>query len=295
MKVLKTPEERFQNLKDFNFKENFFDVTHENQKIRMHYLDENSDSDEVVLLLHGEPTWCYLYRHIIPILTKAGKRVIAPDLIGFGKSDKLAEKSNYSYANHIDWVTQLFNHLVLNNVILFAQDWGGLIGLRLLTASPEKFSGLVASNTGLPIGKGSNEGFQQWLNFSQTVEDFNSGKIVYQGSLKQIDEEEIAAYNAPFPDETYKAAARVFPLLVPITEEHDQVQENIAAWEVLKEFKKPTIAIFGEHDFSFKGQDKFFIEKIPGAKGMNHQQIDAGHFSQENQPNLIAETILSIT
>ena len=295
MSILRTPESRFENLKDFNFEPNYLELGHKSESMRMHYLDENKDSNDVVLLLHGEPTWCYLYRHIIPILTKAGKRVIAPDLIGFGKSDKLTNKEDYTYANHIMWVSQLFDHLQLDNVVLFAQDWGGLIGLRILAENPEKFSGLVVSNSGLPVGSGASEGFKQWLNYSQTVEDFNAGKIVYQGSLKALDNYEIDAYNAPFPDDSFKVAARVFPTIVPITKEHAEVEENIKAWEVLKKFDRPTVAIFGEHDASFKGGDKYIIEKIAGAKGMNHQRINAGHFSQENQPTLIAETILSIS
>jgi haloalkane dehalogenase len=295
MSILRTPESRFENLKDFNFEPNYLELGHKSESMRMHYLDENKDSNDVVLLLHGEPTWCYLYRHIIPILTKAGKRVIAPDLIGFGKSDKLTNKEDYTYANHIMWVSQLFDHLQLDNVVLFAQDWGGLIGLRILAENPEKFSGLVVSNSGLPIGSGASEGFKQWLNYSQTVEDFNAGKIVYQGSLKALDNYEIDAYNAPFPDDSFKVAARVFPTIVPITKEHAEVEENIKAWEVLKKFDRPTVAIFGEHDASFRGGDKYIIEKIAGAKGMNHQRINAGHFSQENQPELIAETILSIS
>jgi haloalkane dehalogenase len=295
MSILRTPESRFENLKDFNFEPNYLELSHKSESMRMHYLDENKDSNDVVLLLHGEPTWCYLYRHIIPILTKAGKRVIAPDLIGFGKSDKLTNKEDYTYANHIMWVSQLFDHLQLDNVILFAQDWGGLIGLRILAENPEKFSGLVVSNSGLPIGSGASEGFKQWLNYSQTVEDFNAGKIVYQGSLKALDNYEIDAYNAPFPDDSFKVAARVFPTIVPITKEHAEVEENIKAWEVLKKFDRPTVAIFGEHDASFRGGDKYIIEKITGAKGMNHQRINAGHFSQENQPELIADTILSIS
>jgi haloalkane dehalogenase len=295
MSILRTPESRFENLKDFNFEPNYLELGHKSESMRMHYLDENKDSNDVVLLLHGEPTWCYLYRHIIPILTKAGKRVIAPDLIGFGKSDKLTNKEDYTYASHIMWVSQLFDHLQVDNIILFAQDWGGLIGLRILAENPEKFSGLVVSNSGLPIGSGASEGFKQWLNYSQTVEDFNAGKIVYQGSLKALDNYEIDAYNAPFPDDSFKVAARVFPTIVPITKEHAEVEENIKAWEVLKKFDRPTVAIFGEHDASFRGGDKYIIEKIAGAKGMNHQRINAGHFSQENQPELIAETILSIS
>ena len=294
MKVLRTDDSRFENLKDYNFNPNYLEINHEGVSQRMHYLDENSQSDEVVLLLHGEPSWSYLYRKMIPLLVKAGKRVIAPDLIGFGKSDKLSEREDYSYLNHIQWTSSLLTHLKLKNMILFAQDWGGLIGLRLLANAPENFSGLVVSNSGLPVGIGSSEGFNQWLNFSQTVEDFNSGKIVNQGSMSKLNEEEVAAYNAPFPNEDYKAGPRVFPKLVPITTEHPQVKENIEAWEVLKNFDKPTIALFGEHDMAFKEQDKYIIEKIKGAEGMPHRRINAGHFSQENQPEELVEAILSI-
>ena len=294
MKILRTPDECFNNLEDYPFEPNYIDIEHNNHTLRMHYLDENSESEEIVLLMHGEPTWSYLYRKIIPILVSNGKRVIAPDLIGFGKSDKPASREDYSYANHIMWVETLIKKLDLKNIIFFAQDWGGLIGLRLLAKYPHLYEGLVVSNSGLPVGSGATEGFMQWLHFSQNVEDFDCGKIVNQGSLKQLNEAEIAAYNAPFPDDSYKAGPRVFPTLVPITKEHPQVQENIEAWGVLRNFDKPTITLFGEHDMAFIGGEKFFIEKIPGAKDMHHQIINAGHFSQENQPELIAKSILSI-
>ena len=294
MKILRTPDECFNNLEDYPFEPNYIDIEHDDQTLRMHFLDENSESEEIVLLMHGEPTWSYLYRKIIPILVSNGKRVIAPDLIGFGKSDKPASREDYSYANHIMWVETLIKKLDLKNIIFFAQDWGGLIGLRLLAKYPHLYEGLVVSNSGLPVGSGATEGFMQWLHFSQNVEDFDCGKIVNQGSLKQLNEAEIAAYNAPFPDDSYKAGPRVFPTLVPITKEHPQVQENIEAWGVLRNFDKPTITLFGEHDMAFIGGEKFFIEKIPGAKDMHHQIINAGHFSQENQPELIAKTILSI-
>ena len=294
MEILRTPDECFDNLEDYPFEPNYIDIDHFGHNLRMHYLDENSESEEVVLLMHGEPTWSYLYRKIIPTLVTAGKRVIAPDLIGFGKSDKPTSEDDYSYENHIIWAEALLKKLNLRNIIFFAQDWGGLIGLRLLAKYPDLYDGLVVSNSGLPIGLPIGEAFMQWLEFSQNVEDFDCGKIVYQGSLKQLNEDEINAYNAPFPNDSYKAGPRVFPTLVPITKEHPQVQENIEAWESLKNFKKPTITIFGKHDKAFLGGEKFFIEKIPGAKDMHHKIIDAGHFSQENQPELIAKTILSI-
>ena len=294
MKILRTPDECFDNLEDYPFEPNYIDIEHDDQTLRMHYLDENSESEEIVLLMHGEPTWSYLYRKIIPVLVSNGKRVIAPDLIGFGKSDKPSSREDYSYANHIMWVETLIKKIDLKNIIFFAQDWGGLIGLRLLAKYPDLYGGLEVSNSGLPVGSGATEGFMQWLHFSQNVEDFDCGKIVNQGSLKQLSESEIAAYNAPFPDDSFKTGPRVFPTLVPITKEHPQVQENIEAWKALSNFDKPTITLFGEHDMAFIGGEKFFIEKIPGAKDMHHQIIDAGHFSQENQPELIAKTILSI-
>ena len=144
MKILRTPDECFNNLEDYSFEPNYIDIEHNHQTLRMHYLDENSESEEVVLLMHGEPTWSYLYRKIIPILVSNGKRVIAPDLIGFGKSDKPASREDYSYANHILWVEALLKKLDLKNIIFFAQDWGGLIGLRLLAKYPDLYEGLVA-------------------------------------------------------------------------------------------------------------------------------------------------------
>ena len=295
MDVIRTPEASFDNLLDYNFDPHYFTLeTDSGTALRMHYLDENTLSDEVVLLLHGEPTWSYLYRKFIPPLISKGKRVIAPDLIGFGKSDKLTDQKKYSYKNHLNWTLSLIKHLEIKNIILFGQDWGGLIGLRILAENQDLFAGMVLSNTSLPVGQGGSAGFDQWLEFSQNIPDFNAGKIVNQGSLSQLSDETVAAYNAPFPDDTYKAGARAFPTLVPITPEHDQVEENKSAWKLLQEFNKPTITAFGEHDPIFLGAEKKLIEMIPGAEGAEHIIIDAGHFSQENQPELLVDAILSI-
>ena len=294
MRILKTSKDRFKNLPDYNFPENYCGIDYQENILQMHYIDISGSADRVFFLLHGEPSWSYLYRHMIPILAKSKCRIIAPDLIGFGKSDKLTNKDDYTYANHLNWINQLIMKLDLQNMVFLAQDWGSLIGLRQVATFPERFKGMVVSNGGLPIGTGSTPGFKQWLNFSQTVEDFNSGKIVNQGCLRNLSQAEIDAYNAPFPDESYKVGARVFPTLVPIEPDQDQVQENKDAWQELKKFNKPTITLFGDHDKAFLGQEKFFIDKIPGAKNMPHRIISAGHFSQEDQPELLSEALLSI-
>lgn len=294
MKVLRTPEKYFENLKDFNFAPNYLTIPFQGHQLHMHYLDEGSNQEEVVLLLHGEPTWSYLYRHMITPLVDGGKRVIAPDLIGFGKSDKLIKAEHYSYENHVAWVQCLIEALDLKNIILFAQDWGGLIGLRILAHHQDRFSGLVISNSDLPVGQGATEGFMQWLAFSQQVENFNCGKIVNQGSMKALDADEIAAYNAPFPDESYKVGPRVFPRLFPLIASDPEAQENMLAWEKLRGFSRPTITVFGTHDEAFIGAEKNFIDNVPGAKDRMHQIINAGHFSQENQPQALVEAILTI-
>jgi haloalkane dehalogenase len=295
MNVLRTPVERFKNLKDYNFDENYIEFNvDDGTNIRMHYIDENKDSGDVVLLMHGEPTWSYLYRHMIPILAKAGKRVIAPDLIGFGKSDKLSERADYTYERHILWTSNILTQLNLSNITFFGQDWGGLIGLRLVAQNPELFKGLVLSNTGMPIGKGTTDAFEAWKKFSQTVEHFNSGRIIVGGTTKELSDDEVAAYNAPFPDDSYLACARQFPTLVPMNPTDPSVKENIEAWEVLKKFEKPTLTLFGSEDKVFMGGEKIIQKLIPGANGMDHKMIDAGHFSQEDQPALLANAILNL-
>jgi haloalkane dehalogenase len=231
---------------------------------------------------------------MIPILAKAGKRVIAPDLIGFGKSDKLSERADYTYERHILWTSNILTQLNLSNITFFGQDWGGLIGLRLVAQNPELFKGLVLSNTGMPIGKGTTDAFEAWKKFSQTVEHFNSGRIIVGGTTKELSDDEVAAYNAPFPDDSYLACARQFPTLVPMNPTDPSVKENIEAWEVLKKFEKPTLTLFGSEDKVFMGGEKIIQKLIPGANGMDHKMIDAGHFSQEDQPELLANAILNL-
>lgn len=280
MKILKTPASRFENLKDYEFGENYLTLSDE---LEMHYLDEGPESGEVVLLLHGEPTWSYLYRKMIPVFVNAGFRVVAPDLIGFGKSDKPTEQSDYSYASHLKWLEELILELKLERIHLFCQDWGGLLGLRLVAAHLHLFSKVVASNTFLPNGQGPvSEAFLQWQNFAANTPELKIGKIVQQGSTRALSEEEIAAYDAPFPSEAFKAGAKIFPALVPTSPNDPEAQENQSAWKKLSIFNKPFLTLFGEKDLITRGGEKYFQKLIPGAQDQAHQILDAGHFIQED-------------
>lgn len=293
MQVLRTPDERFAGLADWPYAPKYHDVTDaDGTTLRIHYVDEGPRDGTPVLLMHGEPSWAYLYRHIIKGLTDRGRRAIAPDLIGFGRSDKPAARTDYTYERHVDWMSQWLTALNLTGVRLFCQDWGGLIGLRLVAAFPERFDGLVIANTSLPTGGGVvTEGFKGWLQFSQSVPQMPIGMLLNGGSARQLSDAEIAAYDAPFPDESYKEGARQFPTLVPITDEHASVAENKAAWKVLEAFDKPVITAFSDGDPVTQGAHVRFQETIPGAKGQPHVTLHGGHFLQEDSPNEIIDIL----
>ncbi|MES2021108.1 MAG: haloalkane dehalogenase [Pseudomonadota bacterium] len=293
MEILQTPEERFERLADYPFAPHYQSVTDaDGTSLRIHYLDEGPRDAAPVLLLHGEPSWSYLYRKFVPPLTAAGHRVIAPDLIGFGKSDKPAARADYTYERHVAWMSDWLTALDLQGITLFCQDWGGLIGLRLVAAFPDRFARLVVANTGLPVGSGSSAGFDAWLAFSQNVPLFPVGAIVNGGTTRELSADEIAAYDAPFPDERYKEGARQFPTLVPITPEHASVAENRAAWTVLERFDKPVLTAFSDKDAVTAGGEKIFIERIPGARGQPHTIITGGgHFLQEDAPEQLSTLI----
>ncbi len=290
MQILRTPDECFSNLKDYNFTPNYVQINN----LRMHYLDEGTPSGGVILLMHGEPTWSYLYRKIIPILSREGYRVIAPDLIGFGKSDKPSELSDYSYKNHVQWIAKFMQILDLQNITLFCQDWGGLIGLRVATENEERFAGIIASNTGLPTGdQPPSEAFKQWQEFSQTIPIFPTGNIVNGGSSNPLSAEEIAAYDAPFPEEKYKAGARIFPNLVPTSPDNPASEDNRKAWMKLMNWQKPFLTCFSDSDPITKGGDVVLQGIIPGTKGQPHTTVEkAGHFVQEDKPEELAKIIL---
>ncbi len=296
MQFLRTDETRFDNLPDYDFKPNYVEVDDtEGGRLRVHYLDEGPSAGEVVLLMHGEPSWSYLYRHMIPPLASAGYRVIAPDLVGFGKSDKPTEQTDYTYQRHVDWMTEALQEIDLAGITLFAQDWGGLIGLRLVAAMPERFARIVVGNTALPTGdQPMGDAFEAWRSYSQSVEDFNAGRIVYGGTTSKLTEEEVAAYNAPYPDDSYKAGARRFPMLVPSTPDDPAAEPNRQAWKVLSGLDIPVLTTFGADDKIMAGVEKVFKKMMPGAAGQDHVVLpDSAHFLQEDVGPELARRIIA--
>ena len=296
MSVLKTDLTLFENLSDWKYKENFTTVMSEFGELDIHFVDENSTSDECVLLLHGNPTWGYLYRNMIDPLKENGYRVVVPDLPGFGKSDKFSVRYNYSYEGFVDWMSQFIENTDLKNITLFCQDWGGLIGLRLAAKYSDRFEKIVAANTGLPTGKAPlSEGFAVFREFLQIKPDLHVAGQVRNGTTKGIDENALAAYNAPFPDDDHKQGVRQFPNLVPGTPRTPSAEPNKEAWKILREWKKPFLCAFSDKDPIFSGVENSFYKLIPGCKDMPHVTIqNAGHFLQEDQPNACVEAILSI-
>lgn len=285
MKYQRTSDDRFENLKDYAFEPHYLWVDNTvGGSLRVHYVDEGPTDAAPVLMMHGEPSWSYLYRHMIPIFTGAGFRAVAPDLVGFGRSDKPTERADYTYERHVAWMTDWLTQLDLTEITLVCQDWGGLIGLRLVTAMPERFARVVVANTALPTGdQPMGPAFAAWREYSQTTPEFNSGRIVYGGTAQKISDEEIAAYNAPYPDESYKAGARQFPTLVPDTPDNPSSQANRDAWQVLKTLETPFLTAFGADDKIMAGVEKVFQKLIPGAAGQNHTILpNAGHFLQED-------------
>ena len=296
MSVLKTDLTLFENLSDWEYKENFTTVTSEFGELDIHFVDENSTSDECVLLLHGNPTWGYLYRNMIDPLKENGYRVVVPDLPGFGKSDKFSVRYNYSYEGFVDWMSQFIENTDLKNITLFCQDWGGLIGLRLAAKFGDRFEKIVAANTGLPTGKAPlSEGFAVFREFLQIKSDLHVAGQVRNGTTKGINENALAAYNAPFPDDDHKQGVRQFPNLVPGTPRTPSAEPNKEAWKILREWKKPFLCAFSDKDPIFSGVENSFYKLIPGCKDMPHVTIeDAGHFLQEDQPKACVDAILSI-
>lgn len=328
MEYLRTADEHFANLADYPFAPNYLQIDDsEGGELRLHYLDEGPADGPVLLLMHGQPTWSYLYRFMIPSLVESGFRVIAPDLIGFGRSDKPTRREDYSYARHVAWMSDWLTKLDLKDITVFFQDWGSLIGLRLVTAFPERFARVVLSNGGMPAGMIPQEfteplkeayktlpvvkaeelgerfrdtsgipGFLYWRKFCAESPDLEIGQLmdsVSGGSMPQAAQN---AYSAPFPDQSFMSGARQFPSLVPVFHDEPEVEENQAAWEVLRKFDKPFMLAFSDHDPVTAGGDKKFIEEVPGCSGVAHRTIEnAGHFLQQEQPEACVQAILDIT
>lgn len=293
MTVLRTPDERFADLPGFPFEPNYRVVNDPDfGELRIHYLDEGPRDGPVVLCLHGEPTWCYLYRKMIPVFTAAGLRVVAPDLVGFGRSDKLANRSDYSYARHVRWMAELISDLGLQNITLVGQDWGGLIGLRLLAEDPQRFARFSLSNTGLPTGDhGISEAFLRWRRFSQEDPQFDTGLIVNLFDRGTLSEAEKEAYRAPFPADDYKEGARQFPLLVPISPDDPACAANRRAWQVLMQWEKPALMCFSDADPIMAGGEKPFLKLVPGTRGQPHLTLKGRHFIQEEDGETWARAV----
>lgn len=293
MKALRTPDSRFENLPDYPFEPHYVEI----DGLRMHYVNEGPRDGKVVLLLHGEPSWSYLYRHMVPPLAAAGLRVIAPDLIGFGKSDKPAQVRDYSYARHVDWMTAFITTLDLDGITLFCQDWGSLIGLRVAAGNEARFARIALGNGGLPTGDESlPRAFFVWRAFARYSPWFPIGKIIDKGTVEDLAADVIAAYDAPYPSARYKAGARAFPKLVPVSPDNPAAPANKTAWEVFRRWEKPFLTCFSNRDPITRGGERVWQEQVPGANGQPHTKIkNAGHFLQEEKGPELAELLIRFT
>jgi len=295
MELLRTPDERFVGLPGYPFEPRYAEVpAGDGGDLRVHYIDQGPASGEVVVLLHGEPSWSYLYRTMVPVLVGEGLRCIAPDLVGFGRSDKPAARQDYTYARHVDWMrATLFDVLDLRNVTLVGQDWGGLIGLRLVGEHPDRFARVVAANTFLPTGETQpSDAFLAWQRHSQETPEFTVGRIVNGGCATDLAPEVVAAYDAPFPEERFKAGARQFPVIVPTRPDDPAAAANRQAWTVLEQWDRPFLTAFSDGDPITRGGDRVLRERIPGAAGQPHATIaGAAHFLQEDRGEELARVV----
>jgi haloalkane dehalogenase len=298
MDVLRTPDARFADLPGYDFAPHYTEIPTGDGAgtLRVHHLDEGpAGADETILLMHGEPSWSFLYRHMIPVLTDAGYRCVAPDLVGFGRSDKPATRTDYTFQRHVDWMTAWLTENGLDGLTLVCQDWGGLIGLRLVAAMPERFRRVVAANTFLPTGdRNPGDAFLAWQRFSQEVPQFPTGRIIDGGCATDLADDVIAGYDAPFPDESFKEGARQFPLLVPTSPDDPAAAANRAAWEVLGRYDRPFLCAFSDSDPITGGADAHLKATIPGAAGQPHTTIvGGGHFLQEDRGPELAAVVAS--
>ena len=289
MKILRTPEERFANLPDYSFTPRYAQLG----ELRMHYVDEGPRDGAPVLMLHGEPSWSYLYRKMIPAFAQGGYRALAPDLIGFGKSDKPAAVADYSYQANVDWLVAWIEQLDLKNITLICQDWGSLLGLRIAAEDGARFSRIVVANGYLPTAdRPAPAAFKIWRAFATYSPWFPIGRIVASGCVTKLTPALIAAYDAPYPDASYKAGARAFPRLVPTDADNPAVPANRAAWAQLGKWEKPFLTVFGKNDPILGSADRPLQKHVPGANGQPHERIWGGHFVQEDRGPELAKIIL---
>lgn len=295
MKVLRTPDTAFETVADYPFAPHYLDITDADSgtALRVHYIDEGPRDAPVVLMMHGEPSWSYLYRHMIGPVVAAGYRVVAPDLIGFGKSDKPAAQTDYSYARHVAWMRSWVEQLDLQRITLACQDWGSLVGLRLVSEMPDRFTSVALSNGGLPEGGPAPRAFAIWRAFSRWSPFFPIGKIVSAGTKRGLSDAEITAYDAPFPDASYKAGARIFPSFVPF-ENNIALPDQKRAWKIFDRWEKPFLCCFADQDRITRGGEGLFIGRVPGTAGQNHRSLSGGHFIQEDDPAGFVSCILEV-
>jgi haloalkane dehalogenase len=303
VEILRTPDERFAGLPDYPFAPHYVEVRGPGgAPLRMHAVDEGPRDAPVVLMLHGEPTWSFLYRKLVPVLSAAGLRAVAPDHVGFGRSDKLADRTAYSYASYVEWMLAFVAALDLRDVTLVCQDWGGPIGLSTLAAAPERFARVVVANTILPtvdpeltqgILEWRTDALLDWILASQRMPRFSAGSIVAGVCVRPVAPQVVAAYDAPFPDERHLGAARHFPALIPITPGDPGAVRNRATWWVLERFERPFLTAFSDGDPATRGWETIFQRRIPGARGQPHTTIArAGHFLQEDAGPELAQVVV---
>lgn len=295
MDRLRTPDERFDTLPGYPFPPKYTEVPSGDgdEPLRVHYIDEGPSHGPAVLLLHGEPSWSYLYRRMVPMLVRAGLRTIAIDLVGFGRSDKPAHRGDYTYQRHVDWVRAAVEAIGARDLTFVGQDWGGLIGLRIVAEDPDRFARVVAANTFLPTGdRHPGDAFLAWQRYSQETPEFHVGGIVNGGCLTALSQAVIDAYDAPFPDDRYKEGARQFPMLVPTSPDDPAAEANRAAWKVFERWDKPFLCAFSDSDPITRGAEKVFQSVVPGARGREHPTIvGAGHFLQEDKGEDLAAVV----
>ncbi len=298
MRVLRTPDDRFDDLPGYDFEPRYVEIPaggETGDTLRVHWVEAGPADGEVVLCLHGEPSWSYLYRKMLPRFAAAGFRALAPDLVGFGRSDKPAERADYTYQRHLDWLRAWLDAAGVDGINLVCQDWGGLLGLRLVAEKPDRFRRIATANTTLPTGdQPASEAFLSWKAYSQTTKNFAVGAIIQRATVSELAPDVVAAYDAPFPDDSYKAGARQFPALVPVTPDDPASQPNRDAWAVLRRWDKPFLTAFSDGDPVMAGLDRVFHKLVPGCAGQPHTTIEGGgHFLQEDQGEQLAGVVIA--
>ncbi len=295
MEVLRTPEDRFADVAGYDHAPRYVDVEagDGSPPLRMAYVDAGPADAPVCLMLHGEPTWGFLYRRVVDAVVAAGFRAVVPDLVGFGRSDKPTAASDHTYARHVGWVTSFLERVTLTGVTLVCQDWGGLIGLRIVARQPDLFAAVVAANTFLPVGDAPSQDFLDWQAFSQRADPpFPVAFVLQNATTTTLPPEVLAAYEAPFPDDSYLAGARVFPVLVPTGPDDPGAVDNRAAWPGLAAFDRPFVTAFSDGDPVTSGGDRVFQRRVAGAAAQPHVTLSGGHFLQEDAGGELGEVVV---